>query len=273
MLFPHLHKQGVHLGPLGILVADVGVLGANVDAVLVTAGPGVLSAAPVSRAHLSVAVISDLGGGLGSRLFPHLHQQGVHLGPLGILVAAISIRGADPGAVLLAAGPGVLIAAKVSRAHLGAVISDLCNLCGGLGPHLHQQGVHLGAAIVSPLGILVADVRVLGADVGAVLVTADEVINWTAPVPVTHLPGALIADIWVLGADIGALLLAAGEVGISAAPVTWTHHTGAVISHLGLGGNSLLHLLDQGQHLGIALPCMASLCCDSRHSHKAESKS
>ena len=35
----------------------------------------------------------------------------------------------------------------------------------------------------------------------------------------------------------------------------------------------LLHLLDQGQHLWWCLHCMASICCDSHHSKKADSKS
>ena len=43
-------------------------------------------------------------------------------------------------------------------------------------------------------------------------------------------------------------------------------------------GQILLHLLDQGQYFGVGralgqcLLCMSSLCCDSHHSHEAESK-
>ncbi len=132
--------------------------------------------------------------------------------------------------------------------------------------HLFEQGVH---PLVC-LGLLwggVAGVLVLGANVVVVVIAADPVIKRTTPV-VAHLPGTRVAHVGILRADIGTVLIAAGEVGIMTAPVTRAHHSWTVIwniSDLCTGpGGPLLHLLDQGKHLGIAsgpgLLDMASLC-------------
>ena len=192
------------------------------------------------------------------------------------LSAGVRILDADVVTHLVTASEAGIWATPVPRAHLSlTIISNLCDLCGRLGgilpPHLHQQGVYLHIGII-------ALVTVLGADVGAVLVTAGPVIIGTTPVSVTFLSWTIITDIRILGADIGTLLLTACEVCISTAPVTWTHHTGAVIMIISdLDGNSVLHLLDQGDHFGVAhglgLLCVASFCCDSQQGHKADSKS
>ena len=92
-------------------------------------------------------------------MFPQLAEKGVHpcgaLGPLCGLVTDIRVQGTDVGAVLIAAGPVILIAAPVSGADLSRTVISILTL--SLGDresllHLFDQGRHLD---VAPAPILV----------------------------------------------------------------------------------------------------------------------
>ena len=82
------------------------------------------------------------------------------------------------------------------------------------------------------------------------------------------------ASVSVLHTDVSAVLITADQAIIGTANVSRTDHTGTVICHGPRGRKSLLHLLDQGQYLGMATgpgPLgMASVCREDHHSHKAD---
>ena len=186
------------------------------------------------------------------------------------------------GTAFSAAFPVSIKAAIASRTDISyaVIISDLCPSLDML-LHLHELGVHPGVGLGLLFG-LVAGVPIHGTNVVTVLIAAGPVIKRTTPVSVAHLAGTRVAHIRIIRADIGTVLLTASEVRIGAAPVTRAHHSWTVIIICDLctgpgGGDPLLHLLDQGKHLGIAsgpsLLGMASLCSDGQHGHKAERKS